>query len=158
MQAVSPTECLIYRLLWFVDINSDKTRIQFGFLISHIEPCARIGHSALQFLSSRASAPLELQVLKWTPNNSPCSRGHHKSECKSLISQCCPSQIMWPQMNWMQMKYVPGLVGRVCLPVRVHTRTYARVNCISSLSFWWAASESLSSQQPKLGSPMFFLK
>ena len=41
--------CLIYRLLWFTDINSDKTRIQFGFLISHIEPCARIAHSALQF-------------------------------------------------------------------------------------------------------------
>ena len=52
--------CLIYRLLWFADINSDKTRIQFGFLISHIEPCARIAHSALQFSAQLHSRTISI--------------------------------------------------------------------------------------------------
>ena len=72
--------CLIYRLLWFADINSDKTRIQFGFLISHIEPCARIAHSALQFsaqLHSRTISIYFVHVIKWeyNPRNVICRIG-----------------------------------------------------------------------------------
>ena len=56
--------------------------------------------------------------LKWTPNNSHAVGGHHKSECKSLISQCCPSQIMWPQNELNANEICPRAP-----PPRRHRRT-----------------------------------